>query len=774
MDTMERLLTPKASRIKQTNTSDPESSPLQSPRKRKAEANRNTLGAEQANVSSPKSKRIKTPSAPKELVSLKNGKFVIDEKKMSFETHPSTISDLAKFHSYRGSYAETHSDKVISQIPDEHLPAIAKLAQESAETLEQLSQRIKKLLCPTMYIDDDAEEEVSVDLKSIREAVVSIAERRNYGLPQNILGHDDNSNPLTPENLCIWRWEVKDLDAMLPKDLREIVKKRRLKREQATQEMANIYLSLPDDKKQELLSRTTSAGKKRKIEPTPVSPNNEREKLEKERIAAEKAAERERVTAEKAAEKERKNKERIAKLEEKRRKDEEKEKKERAQTRLSGFFHRKPRDKSAEEPAITVKQEDAQLHAFNREFPPFHVKQHVSVAPINRFYRDVAAEMDKNLASSQPDLTEIPQVCEESLKYLQDFKSRLPPSVLRKRGVPVKKISDVLGLSVPNRRPQESDSDMMVYDLETPTVSTSQEPESVTQLYKMKLLQFYEDVRPPYFGTWTKSSKHISQRRPHNKDPDQLDYEYDSEAEWERDEEGEELKSEDEEDEEATSQQDEEEQDDWLVPEGYLSEDEGIEKDGDVVAAKAEKPEKNEKKPKALVSLVPTIVSPTFNEKFDEPTKHPSLSSYRLEMLCDTPFPINPFADNLYGDSMAIDTTAEEDKKPNASASATSQKRSVPDDLIPQFIKMVNGSPLSISKLVDEIKTNQLFQSISKTQLEVKLKEVAVKEKRHGPKPCWYVKDEVLNAVGIELPSLPQTQAPSNTPQIAQFLIQEP
>jgi hypothetical protein len=51
----------------------------------------------------------------------------------------------------------------------------------------------------------------------------------------------------------------------------------------------------------------------------------------------------------------------------------------------------------------------------------------------------------------------------------------------------------------------------------------------------IKLIQFHENVRPAYYGTWTKATHCITGRTPFAKD-DMLDYEYDSEAEWELDE----------------------------------------------------------------------------------------------------------------------------------------------------------------------------------------------------------------------------------------------
>lgn len=53
-----------------------------------------------------------------------------------------------------------------------------------------------------------------------------------------------------------------------------------------------------------------------------------------------------------------------------------------------------------------------------------------------------------------------------------------------------------------------------------------------------KVLIFQEDLRPGYFGTFTKSSTIVGPRSPWGKDVVNLDYGYDSGAEWEEEEEG--------------------------------------------------------------------------------------------------------------------------------------------------------------------------------------------------------------------------------------------
>lgn len=56
-----------------------------------------------------------------------------------------------------------------------------------------------------------------------------------------------------------------------------------------------------------------------------------------------------------------------------------------------------------------------------------------------------------------------------------------------------------------------------------------------TDKYPLKLLKFHADVRPGYVGTWTKSSATVSGRNPFGRDTSLLDYDYDSEAEWDED-----------------------------------------------------------------------------------------------------------------------------------------------------------------------------------------------------------------------------------------------
>lgn len=95
--------------------------------------------------------------------------------------------------------------------------------------------------------------------------------------------------------------------------------------------------------------------------------------------------------------------------------------------------------------------------------------------------------------------------------------------------------------------------------------------EDLLQHVTIRHLQFAEDVRPPYSGSYTKILSPRStarvRRNPFTRVRKDTDYDYDSEAEWEEPEEGEDLLSDGEDDEESIGAADE--------MEDFLDEDEG-------------------------------------------------------------------------------------------------------------------------------------------------------------------------------------------------------
>jgi chromatin assembly factor 1 subunit A len=86
------------------------------------------------------------------------------------------------------------------------------------------------------------------------------------------------------------------------------------------------------------------------------------------------------------------------------------------------------------------------------------------------------------------------------------------------------------------------------------TYTQGERPQDLLGSITMKYFEFGEDVRPPYYGTWSRPQSVENARRlarnPFQQILPEVNYDYDSEAEWEEPEDGEDLDSDGEEDEE--------------------------------------------------------------------------------------------------------------------------------------------------------------------------------------------------------------------------------
>lgn len=153
----------------------------------------------------------------------------------------------------------------------------------------------------------------------------------------------------------------------------------------------------------------------------------------------------------------------------------------------------------------------------NTLFSSYKQKEHVKLAPINRQSR-------KRLCSSFDTLFYVG--LNNTFDLRQRFLEELSPDTKMKRGLTTRKI------------------DLKKAWVES--IRTGATPHNIRQLrsLKMKLLQFHEDVRPAYYGTWTKGITNknavVTGRRPFAKDA-AFDYNYDSEAEWDHDVDGDDI-----------------------------------------------------------------------------------------------------------------------------------------------------------------------------------------------------------------------------------------
>ncbi|KAJ3150293.1 Chromatin assembly factor 1, subunit A [Geranomyces michiganensis] len=302
-----------------------------------------------------------------------------------------------------------------------------------------------------------------------------------------------------------------------------------------------------------------------------------------------------------------------------------------------------------------------------------------------------------------------------------------------------------------------------------------------------KLLQFHTDLRPAYWGGWNKTSKVISGRRPFAQDSALLEYDYDSEAEWEEEEPGEVIGSDNEDDKEEDGADSDDEEDNWLVPHGYLSDDEGMANDErpplllspslKAGAGNDQKRSKDAPKWGVLAPLVPVIHGPCFVGTYfgsDTTTTEEQRPAWRalvhlraqllfVDINNTTPIGLDPlkpeptaFLDHHPHNTTATTASAKNNNTPSppfSSSNSISSKKTggprkhiFPSDQLPNLLAKINnnGKPLiaGLSKLIDELRAAPQFASIPKATLEAKVRQVAVREKRGGDqRACWYLRE---------------------------------
>jgi chromatin assembly factor 1 subunit A len=279
----------------------------------------------------------------------------------------------------------------------------------------------------------------------------------------------------------------------------------------------------------------------------------------------------------------------------------------------------------------------------------------------------------------------------------------------------------------------------------------------------MKLFRYSEDNRPPYRGTWSRVSTKVTARRPFARDEEHLDYDYDSDADWVADDQeaGENLSDAD--DAESDDGVDEdEEQGGFVVDDGYLSADEGLNEDGvrlaDDDAAVAGARQKPRAPREHAARLTPVVVGPAVAPLASE-LQWRQLQRYRI--VPHKPDPIRPLvvdAVEAAGDPLeALPPTAQASSS-GAAADATStastadgapnsRRSTVPENLLPELLKLMNGSALSKEAVVDMVRATH--PALTRVSLERVLGEFCVKDKRNGVRG-YFVKSEACAQHGID------------------------
>ncbi|XP_055778451.1 chromatin assembly factor 1 subunit A-like [Salvelinus fontinalis] len=451
---------------------------------------------------------------------------------------------------------------------------------------------------------------------------------------------------------------------------------------------------------------------KKKEEARKLREGERKEKREKEECEKRERKEKEEKEKEeklRAKEEHRKSKQE-AKLEGKRKKEEEKrlkEEKDRLKAEKAEItrFLQKPK---------TPQQATKTLVSACGKFAPFEIKEHMGLAPLTRVQCEEAVldELDRYLA--KPD---------GSLHGLRDWTRNEP----RRSG---------------RTKPRSTDSMR-----ECIVVVKGPKPDGVPdrQCYgRMKLLQFRENYRPAYWGTWSKKSPHISPRYPLRQDKDLLDYEVDSDEEWEEEEPGESLSHSEGEDNDEGGENDDDDEDGFFVPHGYLSDGEGAleeeEEGGDPekqkVRQKLKAREWDELMAKKKVKVLEAVVRSCVWEG-----EGPPLELFQQFAVCL----VEPLPE-------AEPTTPED------YAQKLQQKLQEDEQLLSQLLPLLHGNVNSNKVIITEFQEfcrQKLTSTISspqnsgdiptRTRLKRLIKGNAMYEKRSAYRRCcWYIHTEVL------------------------------
>lgn len=301
--------------------------------------------------------------------------------------------------------------------------------------------------------------------------------------------------------------------------------------------------------------------RKREEEKLEKERKKEEEKLEKERKKEEERLEKERKKEEERLERERrKEEERVKKEEKKRKADEEKKKaeeakkkaeeaKDRSQMKISSFFQVKLKtdsspQKQAKElaasnilPSAVAPDENGPAEAsaslYSKTFLPFFQKQNVVLAAS-------ATLSDEDLLHSKGAFDDLLQPKHASLTIAElrtSFKVTAAASKL------------------PYNTPQQ-----IIEALNTSQATEEQIYSMFQNMPPVKYLQFYENAKPPYVGTWCSEahkSIQLPTSNPFERSMTGFDYDYDSDLDWDgEDEDGEDIDEDDDEEEDEPLEDD--------------------------------------------------------------------------------------------------------------------------------------------------------------------------------------------------------------------------
>jgi len=606
----------------------------------------------------------------------------------------------------------------------------------------------------------------------------------------------------------VWRWELSTLD-LLPSELISEAKKAQAGRRKLQNfHKAVVKLLASLDKADALFLKASSPKVKRDAALAKVSTDEDKvlkyeRDEEKQRLAreakAKKEAEKEQAKQQKeqqkklAAEKKEQEKKLAAEEKEQQKKlaaeekeqqkklaaakrEEERERKKQEAAKAKEEAKRKREEEKAEKKRKAEEKEEKQkarmMSFFGQTTPPRKAK---------------APSRNRLLSQDAPNASQFDtDAFWKSLGTADTHSSNPPPfkKLTNRAKQSRKRKTEVVSMTVFTTVLPDNPFDQQPYDEER----TLQVPN------KYKFLGFHEDYRPPYHGTWSKPrSSIVTGCNPFGRDTTHLDYDVDSEAEWEEgdDEEGEDCDVDGPDDDEEDKIEDEEGDtrvynydDGWLAQDDEIDGEDSEESDKEALAIQkkrtAEDSSDQSKKQSARQSTV-CVVAPVMGgiplvETGSDTQDCPELVSELVDgagakvgmslLSRHDVFDLMPYKENCLDLFPATKVKAKKSKQKKASdkegadaspgrSQAKANKEMTQDDLR-AFAKFVHNSTLgSKDKVIEELQTALPDVTSSRAQAIRKLDSIAEKRRlKHGSGVVWEVKKDVLKSLGLEAKDL--------------------
>ncbi|XP_065351665.1 chromatin assembly factor 1 subunit A [Cloeon dipterum] len=423
----------------------------------------------------------------------------------------------------------------------------------------------------------------------------------------------------------------------------------------------------------------------------------EKRKQEEKKLEEKKKKEEEKVKEKQKREEERLLKKEKKEEERKKAEEEEKKKMEKSAAAFASFFKKVPATTEQCKPV----EEKANLL---NNFMPFTLKKGMKLAPVVRHSLDDKART--NLENS------FEHQCDEKQLYLQQLKTK--DFIPKKSGKTFPASENIV------------DDDVIVIEKEDieeevekvgELLVTNNAPEKNIKPARVKLLQFVENRRPAYWGTWSKKSTCVTPKKPFAQDKI-FDYEVDSDEEWEEEEPGESLHGSD--DDKESEDEEYEVDNDVFVPHGYLSDEERGNSEDEALPAEEQKErlkqmdiqfkEDMKKKVKHLLPRMVTCFNPNDPSKKDDPVHNQVLHLLNqfAAVVVAHKIPTSYNTDKVESDNLDDELGSELDDTLKTECSAKKNKRNkmkLPDEAVPDFIRLLHGNTKNRHYLVKEFIT---------------------------------------------------------------------